>query len=87
MKAISRTPDVIKLLCEEHQAIEDLMGIVEGCQGKRWTAMGIRLVDTPEWCRLYTLRCRVNDANTRALTIQSHEKSSNIMPVSVPKRE
>lgn len=49
MKLIARAPDLLA-------AVEDLMQIVEGFRGERWAANGRRLVDTPEWCRLYTLR-------------------------------
>ena len=48
------------LLRELHGAVEGMMEIVEGCRGERWTANGRRLVDTPEWCRLYVARCAVN---------------------------
>lgn len=50
MKLIARAPDLLA-------AVEDLMQIVEGFRGERWAANAGRLVDTPEWCRLYTLRC------------------------------
>jgi hypothetical protein len=61
----SIAPDVIRALCDEHEAVEAVMSIVEGCLGERWESKGRRLVDTPQWCRLYILRCRVNDANAR----------------------
>jgi hypothetical protein len=47
-------------LRELHVAVEDLMQIVEGVRGERWSANGRRLVDTPEWCRLYVARCAIN---------------------------
>jgi hypothetical protein len=64
--SVSRTPAVIRALCDEHTAVENLMAIVEGCLGERWTSKGRRLVDTPEWCKLYTARCHVNDTDARA---------------------
>lgn len=64
--SVARTPAVIQALCAEHAALENLMAIVEGCLGERWASKGRRLVDTPEWCKLYTARCRVNDADARA---------------------
>lgn len=36
--------------------IEDLVQIVEGVRNERWAVDGRRLSDTPEWCRLYSLR-------------------------------
>ena len=43
-----------KQLAEINGRLSDLMCIVEGCRGKRWESLGHRLVDTPEWCALYT---------------------------------
>lgn len=53
-------------LRELHGATEELMQIVEGFRGERWTANGKRLVDTPEWCRFYVARCAVNRAQENA---------------------
>ena len=69
MKKISKlnqSPDVVRKLYALHDAVEMLMDIVEGVRGKRWAAEGQRLVDTPEWCGLYTLQHSVNDASARA---------------------
>jgi hypothetical protein len=35
-------------------AVIGLMDIVEGVRGARWSHEGKRLVDTPEWCELYS---------------------------------
>jgi hypothetical protein len=48
-----------KLSPELMAALEDLMQIVEGVRSERWAADGRRLKDTPEWCRLYVLRCAI----------------------------
>ena len=74
--SVSRTPAVIRALCNEHAAVEELMAIVEGCLGERWTSKGRRLVDTPEWCRLYTARCQVNDADDRAKMMTPNNRIS-----------
>ncbi len=49
---IRRSPELMA-------ALEDLMQIVEGVRNERWAADGRRLKDTPEWCRLYVLRCAI----------------------------
>ena len=49
-RLIAAAPDMLA-------AIESLMEIVEGVRNERWASDGRRLKDTPEWCRLYTLRC------------------------------
>lgn len=41
------------------KAVNGVMGIVEGCLGKRWAANGHRLVDTPQWCELYCAWCEL----------------------------
>ena len=43
---------------EEHtklfEAVNNLVQIVEGVRNVRWAYENVRLVDTPEWCALYT---------------------------------
>jgi len=58
--ALACSTSLDTLLRELHGAVEGMMEIVEGCRGERWTANGRRLVDTPEWYRLYVARCAVN---------------------------
>jgi hypothetical protein len=43
-------------------ACDGLMDVVEGCQGKRWSCDGTRLVDTKEWCEFYVAQRAVNSA-------------------------
>lgn len=56
-RQLERELTAVKAECERlrelHKAAEDLIQIVEGFRGERWTANGKRLVDTPEWCRFY----------------------------------
>ena len=33
--------------------VTELIEIVEGVRNERWEASGVRLKDTPEWCKLY----------------------------------
>lgn len=70
-------------LRELHAAVEDLMQIVEGVRGERWAANGRRLVDTPEWARVYVARCAVNrEPDFAAIDARLAEKSAQCGPVS-----
>lgn len=52
-----QTEVITKLVQAEYlsllQSADNLLEIVEGVRGERWTANGRRLVDTREWCAFY----------------------------------
>jgi hypothetical protein len=53
--------DALKGLSE---AAKNLNEIVEGVRSERWSACGIRLKDTPEWCAFYSALANTPDSAT-----------------------